>query len=154
MISRRTTLGLIAATAPATMISGWPSPAQAAEPMVFQRRGRAIRGTDPVAYFTEGRPVDGARRITHDWNGATWHFASEENRALFAADPERYAPAFGGYCAWAAARGYIAATRPEAWSVYEGRLYLNANLNVRAQWEAELPTIIAEGEANWPAILG
>lgn len=154
MLTRRATLALFATAAPAAVLSGLPTPARAAEPMVYQRRGRAIRGTDPVAYFTQGRPVDGARGITFDWNGATWHFASDANRAMFAADPDRYAPAFGGYCAWAAAQGYVAATRPEAWSIYEGRLYLNANLNVRSMWEAGLPTIIAQGEANWPAILG
>jgi len=154
MITRRATLGLLAATAPAALIAGLPSKARAAEPMVYQRRGRAIRGADPVAYFTEGRAVDGARNITFDWNGATWHFASETNRDMFAADPERYAPAFGGYCAFAASRGYLAGTRPEAWTIYEGRLYLNANLNVREQWLSELPDAIAAGEANWPAILG
>jgi hypothetical protein len=154
MITRRTTLGLFATAAPAALLGSLPTAALAAEPMVYQRRGRAIRGTDPVAYFTEGRPVDGERGITFEWTGATWHFASMANRDLFAADPERYAPAFGGYCAWAAAQGYVAGTRPEAWTVYDGRLYLNANLRVRSQWEAQLPTIIAQGEANWPGILG
>lgn len=151
MLTRRTLL-TAAAAAPAVLTLA--TPALAAEPPVYQRRGRAIRGADPVAYFTESRAVDGSSQITYDWNGATWRFASIENRDRFAADPETYAPVFGGYCAWAASRGYLAATRPEAWSIFEGRLFLNANLRVREQWLAELPTIVADGEANWPAILG
>jgi hypothetical protein len=122
--------------------------------MVFQRDGLAIGGTDPVAYFTDRRPGAGRRRVCADWNGARWTFASAANRDAFAADPERYAPAFGGYCAFAASRGYLAPTIPEAWSIYEDRLYLNANLRARELWLAELPDVIAAGEANWPAILG
>lgn len=128
--------------------------ARAAEPAVFQRRGRAIRGADPVAYFDQGRAIDGARDITQDWNGATWHFATTDNRDRFAATPDAFAPVFGGYCAWAASRGYLAATTPEAWSIFDGRLFLNANLRVRENWLAELPRIVAQGDANWPAILG
>jgi hypothetical protein len=128
--------------------------ARAAEPMVFQRDGLAIGGTDPVAYFTEQRPGAGRSRLCADWMGARWTFASAANRDAFAADPERYAPAFGGYCAFAASRGYLAPTIPEAWSIYEDRLYLNANLRARELWLAELPDVIAAGEANWPAILG
>lgn len=154
MLTRRATLGLMASATPALILATRATPAFAAEPMVYRRRGRAIRGADPVAYFTEGRPVDGARSITHDWNGAIWHFASEQNRDAFAADPGRYAPVFGGYCAFAASRGYLAGTVPEAWTIHDGRLFLNANLNVRAQWLTELPDVIAQGEANWPAILG
>ncbi|MEL6531865.1 MAG: YHS domain-containing (seleno)protein [Pseudomonadota bacterium] len=150
MLTRRATLGLFAAAPLITLAA----PARAAEPPVFSRRGRAIRGADPVAFFTEGAPVDGSRQITHEWNGATWRFASEDNRALFVADPERYAPQFGGYCAFAAARGYVATSVPEAWSIVDDKLYLNFSLAVRDSWTAELPTIIAEGEANWPAILG
>jgi YHS domain-containing protein len=154
MLTRRATLKVFATTAPALALGTLATPALAAEPMVFQRRGRAIRGADPVAYFTQGRAVDGARGLAFDWNGATWHFASEANRDAFAAAPERYAPAFGGYCAFAASRGYLAGTRPEAWTIYDGRLYLNANLDVRERWLSELPDAIAQGEANWPAILG
>lgn len=150
MITRRATLGLFAAAPLVTLAH----PALAAEPPIYSRRGRAIRGADPVAFFTEGQPVYGENDITHDWMGAIWYFASTENRDLFAANPEAYAPQFGGYCAWAASRGYTARTIPEAWSIVDGKLYLNANLSVRENWLAELPDVIAQGEANWPAILG
>jgi hypothetical protein len=129
-------------------------PARAAEPRVFQSRSGTINGIDPVAYFDGNGPVEGSREITHDWEGATWVFASTANRDAFAAEPERFAPAFGGYCAYAASRGYLAPTIPRAWSIVGDRLFLNASLRARDLWTSELPGVIAQGEANWPAILG
>lgn len=151
MPSRRAIVGFLA-LAPAGLVLA--RPARAAEPRVFQPGGVAIHGMDPVAYRAEQGPVPGDPAITQDWDGAEWRFATEANRAAFVADPARYAPAFGGYCAFAASRGYLAPTIPEAWSIHEGRLFLNASLRARRLWEAELPGVIAAGEANWPAILG
>lgn len=153
MLTRRTALSLFA-SAPALTLATYATPVLAAEPPVFQRDALAIGGTDPVAYFDENGPVAGSASYQADWNGATWQFASAANRDAFLADTERYAPRFGGYCAFAASRGYLAPTVPEAWSIYEGTLYLNANLRARELWLAELPTVIAAGEENWPAILG
>jgi hypothetical protein len=126
----------------------------AAEPRVFQSRAGTINGIDPVAYFEGNGPVAGSQDITFDWDGATWLFSSSANRDAFAAEPDRFAPAFGGYCAYAASRGYLAPTIPEAWSIHEGRLFLNASLRARELWMAELPGVITLGEVNWPAILG
>mgnify|MGYP001118213961 CR=1 FL=1 len=152
-ITRRAALGALAA-AP-LLVALRPQSAFAAEPMVFQSTPPvAIHGTDPVAYFTQNGPVAGLPDYTHTWNGATWQFATAANRDAFAADPDRYAPLFGGYCAFAASRGYLAPTIPEAWTVYEDRLYLNASLRARALWLAELPGVIDAGHENWPAILG
>lgn len=150
MIARRALLGLAAASP----LLALALPARAAEPPVFQRNGLAIGGTDPVAYFDGTGPVTGDAALSHDWMGATWTFASAANRDAFAADPERWAPAFGGYCAFAASRGYLAPTIPEAWHVHEGRLFLNASMRALRLWRQELPDVIAAGEANWPAILG
>jgi YHS domain-containing protein len=116
--------------------------------------GYAINAIDPVAYFTDGKPVPGVMSNAVAWRGAKWVFANAENMAAFEADPESYAPRFGGYCAFAASKGYLADTIPEAWTVYEGRLYLNANLRARELWLQDIPGNIAKGEANWPAILG
>ena len=116
-------------------------------------RGRAIRGTDPVAYFTEGRAVPGDPDIAHEWSGATWRFASEENRARFIADPAAYAPQFGGYCSWAVSKGYTASTDPEAWTIVDGKLYLNYSKDVQKQWLADRDAAIARAEANWPGVL-
>ena len=87
------------------------------------------------------------------WNGATWHFANAANLAAFESDPTRYAPRFGGYCSFAASKGYLAPTVPEAWTVYENRLYLNFSLRARELWLQDVPGNIAKGEANWPAVL-
>ena len=137
--------GLLFAAAPS---------ADAKEP-VYQSflGGTAIDGTDPVAYFTEGKPVEGSSDFTHDWNGATWRFVSAENRDKFAADPAAYAPQYGGYCAWAVAQGYTASTDPEAWSIVEGKLYLNYNKDVQARWEGDVPGNIAKADGNWPTVL-
>jgi hypothetical protein len=115
--------------------------------------GVAIEGYDPVAYFREGRPLAGSKDHTFEWNGATWRFASGENRALFAADPDRYAPRYGGYCAWAVSNGYTAGIDPAAWTIHEGRLYLNYDLEIQERWRADVPGNVAKGDANWPKLL-
>lgn len=150
MLTRRTFIG----SAAALPLLSAATIARAAEPSVFQENGLAIGGTDPVAYFTQSEPVPGSAEFSHDWMGATWTFATAENRDVFIADPDRYAPEFGGYCAFAASRGYLAPTIPEAWSIVDDRLYLNATRGVRRRWLRELPDVIAQGEANWPGILG
>ncbi len=115
--------------------------------------GVAIDGFDPVAYFTDGRPVEGSKAYTFEWRGATWRFASAAHRDLFAAAPEKYAPQYGGYCAWAVSNGYTADTDPEAWSIVDGRLYLNYSLEVRAKWEQDARGNIAKADRNWPKLL-
>lgn len=149
--SRRFVLGLIAL---APLLAVASRPAQAAEPETFQVDGVAIRGIDPVAYFSKARPVPGDLALSLSYKGAEWRFASAGNRALFEADPVKYGARFGGYCAYAASLGYLAPTVPEAWTVYEGRLYLNASLRARELWLQDVPGNIAKGEANWPGILG
>ncbi|MEM8797758.1 MAG: YHS domain-containing (seleno)protein [Pseudomonadota bacterium] len=120
--------------------------------VVFANRRGAIRGYDPVAYFTDGKPVKGSNSLTTEWNGAKWSFASAENLATFEAAPAKYAPAFGGYCAWAVANGYVASTVPEAWDIVDGRLYLNFSLNVRTRWRVDVPGHVRSGNRNWPQI--
>lgn len=114
----------------------------------------AIEGTDPVAYFAEGRAVEGSSHYTHRWKGAQWRFKSAANRDAFVADPEKYAPQFGGYCAWAVSQGYTASIDPEAWTIHGGKLYLNYSKGVQAQWSEDIPGNIAKGERNWPKVLG
>ena len=130
-----------------------PTLAVAAQPMVFAEGGAAINGYDPVAYFALDGPVKGSKEFNLTWNGATWHFASEENRNLFETDPEAHAPRYGGYCAYAVSRGYTASTDPDAWSVHDNKLYLNYNRLVRALWSRDIPGNIEKGDANWPGVL-
>jgi len=113
----------------------------------------AVDGYDPVAYFTEGRPVEGSAEYEVEYNGATWRFASAQNRDAFAANPAGYAPQYGGYCAWAVAQGYTASGDPYAWRVIDGKLYLNYNASVQQRWERDIPANIEAGDANWPKVL-
>ena len=128
-------------------------PALAQKSEVYTSWGAAIRGYDAVAYFTEGKPVEGSRQFTHQWKGATWRFASAQNRDSFAAAPEKYAPQYGGYCAYGVANGYTVSTVPEAWSVVGGKLYLNYSLGVRAEWLKDVPGYIRKADGNWPKAL-
>ena len=141
--TRRAALALGAATLVAR-------PALARQPEVYTEGGIAIDGTDAVAYFTEGKPVAGSADHALDWNGSRWLFSSAENKAKFEADPEAYAPKYGGYCAFAMSRGYVAPTVPEAWSIVDGKLYLNFSLGVRDRWSKDIPGHIAAADANWP----
>ena len=120
---------------------------------IYNEGGVAIGGADPVAYFTEGKPVIGSTDHAVTWDGVEWRFASEANRAAFEMDPARYAPEYGGYCAWAMAQGYLAQIDPEAWTIVEDRLYLNATLGVRERWSRDIPGNIAAADENWPDFL-
>jgi hypothetical protein len=113
----------------------------------------ALHGYDAVAYVTDGKPVKGLPHLTTTWNGAVWQFANAEHRDVFVMDPERYAPQFGGYCAWAIAHGYTADGDPEAWRIVDGKLYLNYSKRVQRRWEQDIPGYIAKGQANWPGVL-
>lgn len=149
MPTRRTLLKL----AVAAPFAGLAGPALAMTPEVYAEGGIAIDGTDTVAYFTEGKPVPGSDAFTSDYMGATWRFASAENKALFDGDPQAYAPRYGGYCAFAVSRGYTASTVPQAWSIHEGKLYLNFSLAIRARWALNKRGNIEAADANWPGVL-
>jgi YHS domain-containing protein len=120
---------------------------------VYATSAGAIDGYDPVAYFTDGKPVKGRPDIRHEWDGATWHFASLANLAAFRREPERYAPQFGGYCAYAVANKYTAKSDPQAWHIEDGKLYLNFNADVREAWLKNKQAFIPSAIANWPAVL-
>lgn len=128
--------------------------AAASQPLVNVSRGQlALRGYDAVAYWTASRPVRGVASFTHRWNGAEWRFSSSANRDAFAKEPSRYAPRFGGYCAYAVSRGYTADGDPNVWRIVDGRLYLNYSKRAQALWEEDVPGNIARGTRNWPGVL-
>jgi len=122
-------------------------------PVAMNESGLAIQGYDAVAYFTEGKPVLGDPAYSFDWQGATWQFASAAQRDAFAADPERYAPQFGGYCAYAVTQGHAAPASPEVWSITDGKLYLNLGPGVQSLWQEDLKGNIARAANNWPGAL-
>ncbi|MFK7837757.1 MAG: YHS domain-containing (seleno)protein [Sulfitobacter sp.] len=142
---------LLAAAVPTAALTAGLAMAQTAK--VYAEDGVAVDGTDVVAYFVQGKPVAGQSAFTHDWQGVTWRFANAANRDSFAADPARYAPQYGGFCAYAVSEGYTASTTPEAWKIVDGKLYLNYSRRVQRRWERDIPGRIASADANWPAVL-
>ena len=150
---RRARRGALLAALTLTVFAGLPGSALALDPINATFFGDvAIEGTDPVAYFTEGRPVEGTKAHSLEYMGATWRFASAENKAAFEADPEKYAPQYGGYCAWAVSQGYTAGIDPDAWTIVEGKLYLNYNESVMKTWLADRDALIDRADANWPGL--
>lgn len=147
MLTRRSFIGAIVAT-PLIMRS-----AMAASPDIFAEGGLAIRGADPVAFFETGAPVIGKESHQLMWRGATWRFDSAANMSKFEANPEAVAPQYGGYCAFAMSKGYIATSVPEAWTIHDGKLYLNYSLSVRTIWQRDIPGNIDRANTHWPDIL-
>jgi len=127
--------------------------ALAEKPPVYADRDGAIRGYDPVAYFTFGAAIKGSPRITYEWQGATWHFVHSGNRDKFAADPQKYAPQYGGYCAYGVAQGYALEIEPGAWTIVEAKLYLNYSPGVKERWRKDVPGYLRKADANWPEVL-
>jgi len=128
-------------------------PAFAMQPKVFAVDGMAIQGYDPVAYFAEEGPVKGTPEFTSEFEGGVFQFASADNKALFDSDPAKYAPQYGGYCAYAVSQGYTADTDPDAWSIHDGKLYLNYSKSVRALWATRKEKNIEAADMNWPNVL-
>ena len=119
--------------------------------------GVAIMGYDPVAYFTEGRPVKGSAEFQHEFLGETWHFASAANRDAFAADPVAYAPQYGGYCAGEVLQaevttGVTTNIDPRAWRIIDGKLYLFYDRGYAEHFEANAADLLMKADANWPKV--
>lgn len=141
----------ISASAPILLAS----PAYADKPPIYTGTfsNTAVQGHDPVAYFTEGKPVKGSKDFTTDYKGAEFRFASQENLDTFLSDPEKYAPQFGGYCAWAVSEGYTAKGDADHWAIVDGKLYLNYDKKIQERWEQDRAAHIVKANSNWPDIL-
>jgi len=124
--------------------------AQKAE--VFSSSGTAIKGYDPVSYFKEGKPVKGNETLSYNWNNAKWCFASKDNLDAFAKSPEKYSPQYGGYCAYGMSEGHKAPTDPNAWTIVDGKLYLNYSLDVKQMWNKNQKERIVQADKNWPEL--
>ena len=109
----------------------------------------AIKGYDTVAYFKEGKALKGNETFTVQWHNMTWYFATKENKDLFAAGPEKYAPQYDGYCAWALTESRKAITDPEVWKIVDGKLYLNCSKSAYEKWSKDIPGNIKKADANW-----
>jgi len=119
---------------------------------VYAVDGVALRGIDPVAYFTEGRPIAGNSRHALMWRGVIWHFATPENLQRFEMNPRAYAPQYGGYCAGAAAAGELAPSDPASFVIHDGRLFLLGSEGERQDWIRQLESGIHAADARWPAL--
>jgi YHS domain-containing protein len=111
--------------------------------------GLAIKGYDAVSYFTDMKPMMGRSSYTYDWMGAKWQFTSEKNLNMFKANPEKYAPQYGGYCAYAVSKNMLAPVDPTAWTVVDGKLYLNNSGKVQKLWKKDIPGNIKTADKNW-----
>jgi YHS domain-containing protein len=109
----------------------------------------AIKGYDTVAYFKDGKALRGNESYTFQWHGMTWYFSSKENRDLFAGSPEKYAPQYDGYCAWAMTEARKAQTDPEVWKIVNGKLYLNCSKVAYEKWSRDIPGNIKKADSNW-----
>ncbi|WP_150910386.1 YHS domain-containing (seleno)protein [Marinobacter halotolerans] len=129
--------------------------AMASEPSVYTGflSNTGAGGYDTVSYFEAEEPIKGSADFTTQYQGATWRFASAENLARFKDDPGRYAPVYGGYCAWAVSQGYLAKGDPKHWSIKQGKLYLNYNQSVQDTWLQNPEEFIQKANANWPKVL-
>jgi YHS domain-containing protein len=119
---------------------------------VFSKSNQAIQGFDPVAYFKEAKPVKGKSEFSYAWKGSTWYFSNQENLNDFKANPDKFAPQFGGYCAYGVADGHKASTSPDAWTVVNGKLYLNYDKDVRELWKKDQKVFIKTAEEKWPQV--
>ncbi len=156
-ISRRTAIALALSLVPAAL----PAAAQTPTPEFYQSRrpdyaanALAIGGFDPVAYHTRKAALAGNANFRVSWGGAEWQFSSQENRDLFVRDPDRYAPQYGGWCAFAVAAGSRAASDPRLWDIVNGKLYLNQSTGTQASWRQDQAGMIQRADLNWPRLLG
>lgn len=146
---------LAAALAIGVMGAGFAAPAHADKAPIYTGNfsNTAVQGHDPVAYFTEGKPMKGSKKFTTEYQGAEFRFASAENLAAFKVDPAKYAPQYGGYCAWAISQGYTAKGDADHWKIVDGKLYLNYNKKIQEEWEQDQASFIVEADTNWPEVL-
>jgi YHS domain-containing protein len=115
---------------------------------------KAVSGYDTVAYFTEGKPVKGDDKFKLEYMGAEWYFSSQAHLDMFSAQPEKYAPQYGGYCAWAISdQKKFAPSDPTQWAIQDGKLYLNYNQSVKSKWDAARALHIKQADENWPGLI-
>ncbi len=130
-------------------------PAAAADKTLINvdRSGLALKGYDPVAYFTDSKPVKGNSSFTSNYNGARYQFASADHKTAFDANPAKYAPAFGGYCAYGASQGHAAPISTDAFQILNDRLILNYDKDVQGLFNKDRNGLLKQADANWPQIV-
>lgn len=132
------------------IVRGSIAPAAAGE--FYEHEGVAIQGYDPVAYMTEQHAMKGSPHYAIQHKGSIFYFSSAANRDTFEKQPERFVPQYGGYCAYGVSKGYKASIDPNAFTIVEGKLYLNYSRSVMQQWRADIPGYIQKADRNWPHV--
>jgi YHS domain-containing protein len=138
-------LGLVLGVAGTTMAG-----TDSAVPSVNAAEGVGLKGYDPVAYFINGAPTKGSEQYSFAWKGVTYRFASAGNLEKFKADPEKYLPQYGGYCAYAMSLDRIADIDPSRWAIVNGKLYLNNGFVAEKLWSLNKNRNIVSADRNWP----
>lgn len=126
--------------------------ATAQQSEIFAPGGKAIKGYDPVAFFRESKAIKGADSLTYQYKDATWLFSSKENLKAFKVSPEKYAPQYGGYCAYGTAQGHKAPTQTDTWTVVNDKLYFNYNAKVKESWSKDQQNLINTADQQWPGL--
>lgn len=126
--------------------------AQAQKAEVYSPGGTAIKGYDPVAFFTDGKAVKGSDKLMYSWHGASWQFATQKNLDMFKANPDKYAPQYGGYCAYGTAQGHKAPIEIDTWTIAGNKLYFNYDQDVKSKWMKDQPGYIRKADMQWPSI--
>lgn len=119
---------------------------------IFTTKDGAINGYDPIAYFKEGQAVKGKNEFSTVWKGARWLFSSEQNLETFKSGPEKYAPQYGGYCAYGASEGHKSPTQADAFTIVNDKLYLNYNKDVKQEWNKNQQERIQKADETWPTL--
>jgi YHS domain-containing protein len=145
MVMKRVLVLAIALFSVCSVVSAQKSP-------VYAPKGIALDGYDAVAFFKQGKPVKGSSAYAVQWNGAQWLFADKADLESFKNTPEKYAPQYGGYCAYGAAKGHKASTEVDTWSIVNGKLYLNYDQDVKSTWNKDQAAYIESANKNWPQI--
>jgi YHS domain-containing protein len=119
----------------------------------YEPSGVAVRGYDTVAYFTLGEPTEGKEAFETEWRGAIWRFASQEHLDLFVTNPDKYAPQYGGYCAYGVAIGNLVKIEPDLWDIIDGKLYLNYDEDLQEKWRVDIPGHIVKANEIFDQLL-
>ena len=135
------------------LLAGLSTLALAKDLQNLDRDGVAIQGYDPVAFFTDQKPVKGSPQFQSDYHGAKYYFASAEHKAAFDKEPAKYEPQFGGYCAYGASRGKTVPIKIETWEIVNGRLLLQYDLDVKSKFDKDPQGTLKKADENWPGLV-
>ena len=135
------------------LLGSIPAFAQTKTLLNLDKNGIAIKGYDPVAFFTQNQPVKGRPEFESKYHGARYLFASAEDKATFDANPAKYEPQFGGFCAYGASKGHKAPIKIEAWQIVNGRLLMQYDLGAKKDFNKDQQGNLQKADKNWPGIV-